>query len=115
MITERRKSPRFKVSVPVEIHSELSTAPLHCATSDLSLGGCYIESMYPFPAGTSLDLKLELGATLPISASVVTCDPQFGNGIEFVRMLPEDRAALVRFLDAVAQQELSAHSGHEIR
>ncbi|PWT78909.1 MAG: hypothetical protein C5B58_14550 [Acidobacteria bacterium] len=106
---ERRKNPRFKVSVPVEIHSETSAAPLHCATSDLSLGGCYIESMYPFPAGTHLDLKLEAAGTLVISALVVTSDPQFGNGIAFVRMLPEDEVALGRFLDHIANQELSAH------
>jgi len=108
-MVERRKNPRFKVSVPVEIHTEASTAPLHCATSDLSFGGCYVESMYPFPAGTCLDLKLEASGTLLISAIVVTCDPQFGNGIQFVRMLPEDRAALIKFLDTVAKQELSAH------
>ena len=106
---ERRKTPRFKVSVPVDIHTETSAAPLHCATSDLSLGGCYIESMYPFPAGTSLELKLEAGGTHIISANVVTCDPQFGNGIQFLRMLPEDRVALSNFLDAAAKQELSAH------
>lgn len=109
MISERRKSPRFKVNVPVEIHAEGSTAPMHCATSDLSLGGCYIESMYPYPTGTCLDLKLEAGGTLVISARVVTSDPQFGNGIQFLRMLPEDRAALIKFLDTIAKQELSAH------
>ena len=106
---ERRKNPRFKVSVPVEIHTETSTAPLRCATSDLSLDGCYVESMYPFPAGTCLDLKLEAGGTLVISARVVTCDPQFGNGIQFLRMLPEDSAVLMKFLETVAKQELSAH------
>ena len=109
MISERRKSPRYKINVPVEIHTEGSTAPLHCATSDLSLGGCYVESMYPFPAGTCLDLKLEAGGTLLISGRVVTSDPQFGNGIQFLRMLPEDRGTLINFLDAVAKQELSAH------
>jgi len=107
-MVERRKNRRLKISAPVEIHSETSAAPLHCATSDLSLGGCYIESMYPFAAGTHLDLKLEAGGTLVISARVVTCDPQFGNGIEFLRMLPEDEAALRKFLDHIADQELSA-------
>jgi len=104
---ERRQSPRFKVSVPVEIHTESSAAPVHCATSDLSLGGCYIESMYPFPPGTCLDLKLEASGTLIISAKVVTCDPQFGNGIVFLRMLPEDRAALIKFLGQLAHQDLA--------
>jgi c-di-GMP-binding flagellar brake protein YcgR len=115
MFVERRKHPRFKVSVPVEVHvicdGEASAAPVRCATSDLSLGGCYIESMYPFPAGTCLELKLSVADTLLISAKVVTCDPQFGNGIQFVRMLPEDRVALGKFLDHVAKEELAA--GHK--
>lgn len=111
---ERRKHPRYKVSVSAEVHTvvngEASAAPLRCATSDLSLGGCYIESMYPYPAGTCLELKLEAGDTLLISAKVVTCDPQFGNGIQFLRMLPEDESTLGKFLDQVAKQELAA--GH---
>ncbi len=104
---ERREHPRFKVNVPVEIHTEGATAPLHCATSDLSLGGCYIESMYPFPAGTRLDLKLEAGDTILIVAKVATCDPQVGNGIHFLRMLPEDEATLGKFLDHCAEEELA--------
>jgi len=104
---ERREHPRFKVSVPVEVHAEGATAPLHCATSDLSLGGCYIESMYPFPAGTCLDLKLDAGDAVLATAKVVTCDPQFGNGIQFLRMLPEDREILGKFLDHCADEELA--------
>ena len=65
--------------------------------------------MYPYPVGTCLDLKLEAGGTLVISAKVVTCDPQFDNGIQFLRMLPEDRSVLMKFLETVAKQELSAH------
>jgi len=111
MFNERRKHPRCKISVPVEIHAEGSLAPIRCATSDLSLGGCYIESMYPFPVGSCLELKLQVDDTLLIVARVVTCDPQFGNGIEFVRMLPEDRAELGKFLDHVAHEALAgAHT-----
>ena len=105
---ERRKHSRFKVSVPVEIHTEASAAPLRYATSDLSLSGCYIESMYPFPVGTNLELKLEAGETLLIVARTVTCDPQVGNGIAFVRILPEDESALAKFLDHVGQQQCAS-------
>lgn len=104
---ERRKHPRYKINVPVEIHAESSAAPLHCATSDLSLDGCYVESMYPFAVGTCLDIKLDASDTLLISAKVVTCDPQFGNGIQFLRMLPEDQATLAKFLDRVAHQDVA--------
>ena len=108
---ERRKHPRFKVAVPVEVHTEGAAAPLHCATSDLSLDGCYIESMYPFPAGTCLELKLDASDTLLITAKVVTCDPQFGNGIQFIRMLDEDRATLGKFLDHLAHQDQASVQG----
>lgn len=37
---------------------------LHCLPLDISLGGCYVESMYPFPAGTHLELKLQVADTL---------------------------------------------------
>jgi c-di-GMP-binding flagellar brake protein YcgR len=105
---ERRKYPRFTVSVPVEVHAEGSDTPIRCTTSDLSLGGCYIESMYPFPVGATLDLKLQLENTLLIEAKVVTSYPQVGNGMQFVKMLPEDRAELSAFLDSLAKKQLAA-------
>ncbi|SPF43550.1 hypothetical protein SBA1_50002 [Candidatus Sulfotelmatobacter kueseliae] len=106
---ERRKHPRFTVSVPVEVHAEGSDTPIRCTTSDLSLGGCYIESMYPFPVGATLDLRLQLENTLLVEAKVVTSYPQVGNGMEFIRMLPEDRAELRAFLESLAKkQELAA-------
>jgi len=117
--TERRHHPRFKLNLPVEVHPDSSDTPIHCTTSDVSLGGCYIESMYPFPVGTHLELKLQIhfqandpldDDTLLIFARVVTCDPQFGNGIAFERILPEDRTELAQFLDSVAKQDPAAQS-----
>jgi c-di-GMP-binding flagellar brake protein YcgR len=96
----RREHARIKMSVPVEIQAEASDSPLRCATADLSLGGCYIETIFPFPIGTNLDLQLSIETTVLIAATVVTCDPQVGNGIKFIRMLPEDREALDSFLEA---------------
>jgi hypothetical protein len=97
--SERRGSARRKVRVPVEIYTEGSAAPLRGATSDLSLSGCYIESIFPFPVGTRLDLKLQLEGTLLAAGTVVTSDPQVGNGIHFSRMLPEDIEELRTFLE----------------
>jgi c-di-GMP-binding flagellar brake protein YcgR len=97
---DRRGYRRLRISVPVEMNLENSEIPVRGATSDLSAGGCYIETMYPFPAGTVVDMKLQLENTLLIAATVVTCFPQVGNGIQFTRMLPEDREELQAFLDA---------------
>jgi len=103
----RRHYPRTKVIVPVELQAEGGDSPIRGATTDLSIGGCYIETIFPFPVGTALDLKLHLEDTLLVSATVVTCDPQVGNGIEFEKMLPEDREALSAYLDAVEKERKS--------
>lgn len=103
-MVERRAHPRFSARVPVEVHSEGNDTPLYSTTSDISLGGCYIESMYPLPVGASLDLKLQISDTLLAAGKVVTSHPQVGNGIEFTRMLPEDREQLGEFLESVENE-----------
>jgi hypothetical protein len=52
-----------------------------------------------------VELKLQLEDTLLVLATVVTCDPQVGNGIRFSRMLPEDLEQLSVFLEAAEQRE----------
>ena len=97
---DRRSSPRLKLKVPLEIYTEQGASPIRVNTSDLNLSGCYIETIFPFPLGTRLEVKLQLDTTLLILATVVTCDPQVGNGIRFHRMLPEDFEALRAYLEA---------------
>jgi c-di-GMP-binding flagellar brake protein YcgR len=102
----RRDHSRIKVSVPVEIKTDASASPIRGATADLSLTGCYIETIYPFPVGTNLDLQLSIETViLLVVATVVTCDPQVGNGIRFSRMLDEDKKVLDVFLEAVQQEQ----------
>jgi c-di-GMP-binding flagellar brake protein YcgR len=99
MDNDRRRDSRVKMRVPVEFYTEGSESPLRSATSDLSVVGCYIETIFPFPLGTKLELKLQLDDTVLALGTVVTSDPQVGNGIEFTRMLPEDMEQLKTFLE----------------
>ena len=101
---ERRSDPRVKVKAPVEIFLEGNDVPLRTATSDLSLHGCYIESIFPFPIGTVLELKLQVNGTLLVLGTVVTSDPQVGNGIKFTKMLPEDIEELRVYLEAAEKE-----------
>jgi c-di-GMP-binding flagellar brake protein YcgR len=103
-LPERRKNPRFTVSLDVELHTEGGDTAFRCTTSDLSLGGCYIETTCPFPVGTTLDLKLRIEDTLHLQAKVITSDPQVGNGMQFIRILPEDHTLLNAFLDAITKK-----------
>jgi c-di-GMP-binding flagellar brake protein YcgR len=101
---ERRDHQRIKVKVPVELHFEDNDTPYRCATADLSPLGCYIETMFPFPVDTPVELKLEANGTLLILGKIVTSDPQVGNGIQFVKMLPEDIEQLQTFLDEIQKE-----------
>ncbi len=56
------------------------------------------------PVGTHLELKLRLDDTLLVLATVVTSDPQVGNGIQFNKMLPEDLDELRAFLEAAEKE-----------
>jgi hypothetical protein len=100
---DRRLVPRLKVRVPIEIQVEGASGPIRGATADLSATGCYVETMFAFPVGTTLDLKLQLENTLLVTATVVTSDPQVGNGIRFDSMLPEDLEELQNYLKALEQ------------
>lgn len=106
--SERRTNNRLKIKIPVELYVEGNNTPFRCATSDLSLVGCYIESMFPFAVGTILDLKLQANATLVVQAIVVTSDPQVGNGIKFTKMLPEDVEELKAFLESAEKETADA-------
>jgi hypothetical protein len=57
-------------SVPFEIKAERSCFPTRGATADLSLGGCFIENMYPLAVGTDLDL---LGLWLGVHSTKEMC------------------------------------------
>jgi len=104
---DRRKYARIKLSVPVEIRTDAGGSPIRGTIADLSFGGCYIETIFPLPIGTNLDLRLFIETTILIAATVVACDPQVGNGIRFIRMIPEDREALKAFLQAAQQTQES--------
>lgn len=73
---------------------------MRVSTTDLSLTGCYIENMYTLPIGARLKIGLWIEEEkLKISGIVKTCDPVFGNGIQFLEMSAESHDQLKKYLD----------------
>ena len=99
----KRSSPRVKVSVPVELRVPGNDIPHRGATADISESGCYIESIFPHPIGTVLEMSLQLNETILAVGTVVTCDPQVGNGVKFTKMLSEDQEELHKYVEAAQQ------------
>lgn len=99
---DRRRHPRRTVQVQVELHQEGSDIPLRLETTDLSRGGCYIQSMMPLPVGGRVQAKLWLdGQPIIIRGRIVTRHPQFGNGIMFMDYEGQAEVLLNRYIDAI--------------
>ncbi len=74
----------------------------HCKLTDLSLGGCYVESDSPFPERASVDLCLKTGdMAIHTEGMVRVTHPGHGMGVEFPSRTAEQRAQvenLINFL-----------------
>ena len=95
---ERRRYPRVKVKIPVELHLSAGT-PQRTSIEEISVCGCYIETMFTFEVSTRVDLVIWLNQEkVTAKGIVVNRYPQVGNGIDFVTMAPQDRLKLNDFI-----------------
>ena len=85
-----------------ELHSG---ALLSARTSELGLGGCYVDALNPFPEGTLVSLRIVRDQGLfETKAKVVYCDPTFGMGLSFTEMAPDQRSRLEEWLAEIVTQ-----------
>lgn len=80
----------------------------HCKLTDLSLGGCYVESDAPFPERSMVDLCFKTGEMeVHTEGMVRVAHPGHGMGLEFPSRTPEQRAQvenLINFLRSSADR-----------
>ena len=99
---DRRASPRLKCTNSVEIYPTGETAPIRSRTSDLSLGGCFLELPNPLLKGTQIRIALWVKEyKLWANGAVITSTPGFGIGVKFTEMTEQDRNQLKQFLDSM--------------
>lgn len=109
---QRRRHRRIKVKISVEIRTSENAAPMRLATDDVSLGGCYVETMFPLDIGTKVFMTLWLNEEpVRTAAAVATRFPQLGNGYSFTDMSADDLLKLGAFITAVDTQARAASGG----
>jgi hypothetical protein len=97
--TKRRRRPRHRILIDIELREEQTRIPLRVTATDISGNGCYVESMLPYPPGTNLKAQLLMGSErLTTSAVVRTCDLGLGMGIEFMTLTTEQQDEFQRYL-----------------
>jgi hypothetical protein len=96
---ERRRERR--IPVPLEARWESLSGKYAARISDLSLGGCYIESLAQVVPGEEIRFEIQLptGFWMPLRGSVVYHQPSLGFGVSFVQLTMMERNVLARVLE----------------
>jgi PilZ domain len=103
--TKRRSVRRCPLVASAEVTELGSGTLLPGRTSELGLGGCYVDSLNPFPEGTLVGLRiLRDQGVFETKAKVVYCDARFGMGLAFTEMTPDQRSLLEAWLTEIVSQ-----------
>jgi PilZ domain-containing protein len=102
---KRRSVRRCPLVASAEVTELRSNAQLSARTSEIGIGGCYVDALNPFPEGTLVVLRiLRDQGVFETKAKVVYCDPRFGMGLAFTEMTPGQRSILETWLAEIVTQ-----------
>jgi PilZ domain len=106
---QTRAAKRCSMVASAEVTDLGSNTRLSARTSEVGIGGCYVDAMNPFPEGTDVQVRiLRDQGTFETKAKVVYCDSTMGMGLAFTEMTPEHRSLLEDWLAEIVSQLKSA-------
>lgn len=103
---ERRREPRMPIVGGAQMFNAAGTSSSGKLT-DISRGGCYVETFAPSPVGTEMRLLLRLpGLEVEARAIVRVSHPAMGMGMEIMGFAGEDhQERFYTFLEGIRTQE----------
>jgi PilZ domain-containing protein len=116
---DRRRYPRLRCFVAVELRVEGSSAPIWGNLADTSRGGCFVETPAPMETGTQLEIGLwvangKLWVKGMVLTGVVTrATPRCGVRIKFAELDSAGRETLrefLKFIESTTKRQRSEHA-----
>ena len=102
---ERRQFVRHPCRMAAQIVLQNGSLRMTATVTDLSLGGCYVEMLSPLPVDTFVDIALSPGdVTLQLSGRVRSSQNNFGMGVSFTGMRPQDFEVLRKLAPPTMEQ-----------
>jgi PilZ domain len=99
-----RAAKRCTMVASAEVTEIDSNTRLSARTSEIGIGGCYVDAMSPFPEGTVVQVRiLRDQGVFEAKAKVVYCDSTMGMGLAFSEMAPEKRLLLEDWLAEIVK------------
>jgi hypothetical protein len=106
MDSERRRAPRYPFIADAEVTEIATDTKLNAKTSDLSIGGCFLDMLNPSPEGTEIRVKIShASTTFTARGRVVFVFPNMGMGVVFTSVEANQLAALQEWLSALSRGE----------
>lgn len=103
MERERRRTPRYLFIASAELYEEQSEVRVASRVSELSLHGCYLDMMNPFPSGTIILLKIFAdNLTFQSKARVIYSTSNVGAGVAFLDVEPKYEYILHHWMEGAA-------------
>ena len=114
--SDRRRNPRIKCFVAVELRVDETSTPIWGNLSNTSVGGCLVETANPVKSGA----KVEIGLWVPngkiwvkgfaLSGVVTRSGPANGVRVRFDGMVPSERESLRQFIKFVQETTQASQS-----
>jgi hypothetical protein len=103
-LPEHRLTPRSPFLTEAEVMETPAGTWLKTRVSDLSLRGCYVDTLHPLPIGTRIRLKIVRNTIiLEALATVIYSQPSLGMGVFFAQLSPEQKSILENWLANVVK------------
>jgi hypothetical protein len=107
MTSERRQHAR--VVRPFDAQFSGKFSPTRCRISDISLGGCFVQTMAQPAAGESVSVRVTISdQTFDLPGVVLYVDTTMGFAVKFSPLPQAVLDDLARVLDALVQGEIRA-------
>jgi hypothetical protein len=105
---ERRRNLRFSFSATVEAVENKSATKIIGRTSDLGLGGCYVDTLNPFAVGTEVTIRiLRENESFEAQARVTYSSNGMGMGLAFISAQPRHVRLFQRWLQEISGQPVA--------
>jgi hypothetical protein len=103
----RRREQRFAISGGASVKEEGKQVSLWATLSDLSMGGCYLETLAPLAVDTIVEVTLQVDQIkIDTRAIVASKHPLMGMGMKFLEMSPINRDRLHHLLGSLERSLL---------
>ena len=106
MRKELRRVPRYAFIATAELTEQKTDVRIATRVSELSLHGCYLDMMNPFPTDTIVLVKISAGdVVFQAKAKIIYVQPNLGAGVSFLEVTQENQTILQHWLAQAKQDQ----------